>query len=83
MNKNLLKKYASLINEEKIKTFANKNNIQITSEETNYIIDILHNDLDNLLDKKNTYLESKRHLFSDELYKKILEYYETYSFYLD
>jgi DNA-directed RNA polymerase subunit F len=82
---NLIKKYALKINNEDIKVFCEKENINITDDEINTINKIIKSDIDNILISNDIpkYIEKYKPLFSDEVFTHILEYYNKYKTYIN
>lgn len=79
MNKNIIKMYANKITKEDIVNFAQKENVNITENETNIILNAIKNDIDILLSENAIiYLESYKGKISDNLYKKLEDLYYKY-----
>jgi len=79
MNKNIIKMYAYKITKDDIVNFAQKENVNITENETNIILNAIKNDIDILLSENAIiYLESYKGKISDNLYKKLEDLYYKY-----
>ena len=79
MNKNIIKVYANKITKEDIVNFAQKENVNITENETNIILNAIKNDIDILLSENAIiYLESYKGKISDNHYKKLEDLYYKY-----
>ena len=78
MNKNIIKKYASNLTKNDILSFAYKENITLSDTEVDIIFKAIHFDIDVLLDNPMSYLDDVKGKLSDEVYSKLLEFYEKY-----
>ncbi len=79
MNKNLIKKYIEKIEKKDIIEYALKENIYITENEMNLILELLKNDTDIILsDQFPKYIKEYKTFFSDELYNLIIEKFNKY-----
>ncbi len=78
MNKNIIKKYASNLTKNDILSFAYKENITLSDTEVDIIFKAIHFDIDVLLDNPMHYLDDVKGKLSDEVYSKLLEFYEKY-----
>ena len=79
MNKNIIKMYSYKITKDDIVNFAQKENVNITENETNIILNAIKNDIDILLSENAIiYLESYKGKISDNLYKKLEDLYYKY-----
>ena len=83
MNRNIIKKYISLIDKNMINNYALKENINLTRGE----LDIIYNSIKNDFDIISTtdfykYLSSFKDKLSTKVYNKLSDLYEKYKDYL-
>ncbi|MEG2457495.1 MAG: DUF2624 family protein [Bacilli bacterium] len=83
MYKSLIKAYVESITKSDIYTFATKENIEITKEETDIIFNAIKNDTDIILSSDfPSYMKKYNNILSQTLINKILEYYKKYENFL-
>lgn len=79
MNKNLIKKYIEKLEKKDIIEYAIKENISITENEMNLILELLKNDTDIILSNQfPEYIKEYKPFFSEALYSTILEKFDKY-----
>lgn len=84
MNKNLIKKYIEKLEKKDIVEYALKENISITENELNLILELLKNDTDIILSNQfPEYIKEYKTFFSDELYHTLLEKFKKYKGFID
>ncbi len=84
MNKNLIKKYIEKIEKKDIVEYALKENISITENEMNLLLELLKNDTDTILSNQfPEYIKEYKPFFSEQLYNIILEKFNKYKGFID
>lgn len=84
MNKNLIKKYIAKLEKKDIVEYALKENISITENEMNLILELLKNDTDIILSNQfPEYIKEYKPFLSNELYHILLEKYDKYKGFID
>ena len=78
MNKSVIKKYAANITKNDIVNFAYKENISLSDSEVDVIFKAIHFDIDILLEDPIAYLDDSKGKISDEVYTKLLDFYNKY-----
>ena len=78
MNKSVIKRYAANVTKNDIVSFAYKENVMVSDAEVDIIFKAIHFDIDVLLEDPIAYLEDYKDKLSDEVYLKLLEFYNKY-----
>ncbi len=78
MNKSVIKRYAANVTKNDIVSFAYKENVMVSDAEVDIIFKAIHFDIDVLLEDPIAYLEDYKDKLSDEVYSKLLEFYNKY-----
>ena len=78
MNKSVIKRYAANVTKNDIVSFAYKENVRVSDAEVDIIFKAIHFDIDVLLEDPIAYLEDYKDKLSDEVYLKLLEFYNKY-----
>ena len=78
MNKSVIKRYAVNVTKNDIVSFAYKENVMVSDAEVDIIFKAIHFDIDVLLEDPIAYLEDYKDKLSDEVYSKLLEFYNKY-----
>ena len=78
MNKSVIKRYAANVTKNDIVSFAYKENVMVSDAEVDIIFKAIHFDIDVLLEDPIDYLEDYKDKLSDEVYLKLLEFYNKY-----
>jgi len=78
MNKSVIKRYATNVTKNDIVSFAYKENVMASDAEVDIIFKAIHFDIDVLLEDPIAYLEDYKDKLSDEVYLKLLEFYNKY-----
>lgn len=78
MNKSVIKRYAANVTKNDIVSFAYKENVMVSDSEVDIIFKAIHFDIDVLLEDPIAYLEDYKDKLSDEVYSKLLEFYNKY-----
>lgn len=78
MNKSVIKRYAANVTKNDIVSFAYKENVMASDAEVDIIFKAIHFDIDVLLEDPIAYLENYKDKLSDEVYLKLLEFYNKY-----
>lgn len=79
MNKSLVKKYIEKIEKKDIIEYASKENVSITENELNLILEMIRNDSDIILSNQfPEYIQQHKNYFSEQLYNTIIEKYSKY-----
>ena len=78
MNKSVIKRYAANVTKNDILSFAYKENVMVSDAEVDIIFKAIHFDIDVLLEDPIAYLEDYKDKLSDEVYLKLLEFYNKY-----
>ena len=78
MNKSVIKRYAVNVTKNDIVSFAYKENVMVSDAEVDIIFKAIHFDIDVLLEDPIAYLEDYKDKLSDEVYLKLLEFYNKY-----
>ena len=79
----LIKNYVKNLKKEDILKYSNKENIILTNNELNIIYDSIKNDIDIILSKEfYNYLSTKKHLLTEDVYKKIIELSKKYEYFI-
>lgn len=78
MNKSVIKRYAANVTKNDIVSFAYKENVMVSDAEVDIIFKAIHFDIDVLLEDPIAYLEDYKNKLSDEVYLKLLEFYNKY-----
>lgn len=78
MNKSVIKRYAANVTKNDIVSFAYKENVMVSDAEVDIIFKAIHFDIDVLLEDPIAYLENYKDKLSDEVYLKLLEFYNKY-----
>ena len=78
MNKSVIKRYAANVTKNDIVSFAYKENVMVSDAEVDIIFKAIHFDIDVLLEDPIAYLEDYKNKLSDEVYSKLLEFYNKY-----
>lgn len=78
MNKSVIKRYAANVTKNDIVSFAYKENVMVSDAEVDIIFKAIHFDIDVLLEDPIAYLEDYKDKLGDEVYLKLLEFYNKY-----
>ena len=78
MNKSVIKRYVANVTKNDIVSFAYKENVMVSDAEVDIIFKAIHFDIDVLLEDPIAYLEDYKNKLSDEVYSKLLEFYNKY-----
>ena len=76
--KSLLKNYIDLLNLDKFKSFALKNNINLKDEELDYILNLVKTNYEDILINDEKYLNQIKSNINPSEYQKIEELYKYY-----
>ena len=76
--KSLLKNYIDLLTIDKLKIFTTKNNINLSDNELNYILNLVKENYDDILINEDKYLNNIKENIKEEEFKKIKELYTYY-----
>ena len=76
--KSLIKNYIDLLNIDKLKEFALKNNITLTDIELNYLLNLVKNNYEDILKDDTKYLEDAKNNINPTEFVKIKELYIYY-----
>ncbi len=69
--KSLIKNYIDKLDINKLKEFANKNEIELSNEELKYIYSLIKNNIDDILIDENPYLKNLKENINNTSYQKI------------
>lgn len=76
--KSLIKNYIDLLNIEKLKTFSLKYNINLTNSELEYILNLLKNNYDDIINNDEKYLENIKNNINPLEFNKLKALYTHY-----
>lgn len=76
--KSLIKNYIELLNTDKLKEFATNNNINLSDNEIEYLLNLVKNNYENILKDDSKYLEEIKNNITHTEYVKIKELYLYY-----
>ena len=76
--KSLIKNYIDLLNIDKLKEFALKNNINLTDSELNYLLNLVKNNYEDILKDDIKYLEDVKNNINPTEFIKIKQLYLYY-----
>lgn len=83
MDRNVIKRYISMLDKNMIEKFALKQKIELTSHELDVIYKGIKEDFDNFLDSDfYKQIANYKNDLSDKVYNKIIELYEKYKNYI-
>ena len=76
--KGLIRNYINLLTIDKLKEFGLKNNINLTDNELNYLLNLIKNNCDDILKDDTKYLEDVKNNINPTEFVKIKELYLYY-----
>lgn len=76
--KSLIKNYIDLLTIDKLQEFADKNNINLTNNELNYILNLIQENYDDIIKNDTIYLEKLKNNINENEFIKIKELYLYY-----
>jgi len=76
--KSLIKNYIELLTIDKLKEFSSKNNINLTDNELNYLLNLVKNNFEDILKDDTKYLEDVKNNINPTEFIKIKELYLYY-----
>ena len=76
--KSLIKNYIELLSVDKLKEFGSKNNINLTNNELNYLLNLVKNNFEDIMKDDTKYLEDVKNNINPTEFVKIKELYLYY-----
>ena len=76
--KSLIKNYIELLSVDKLKEFSLKNNINLTDNELNYLLNLVKNNYEDIIKNDTKYLENLKNNINHTEFIKIKELYLYY-----
>ena len=76
--KSLIKNYIDLLSIEKIEEYTLKNNIKLTKDEIEYLLDLIKNNYEDIIKNDEKYIREIKNNISNTESKKIIELYLKY-----
>lgn len=76
--KSLIKNYIDLLNSNKLKEFASKNNINLKDSEIQYLLNLVKHNFEDILKDDTKYLNEVKNNINPNEYEKIINLYTHY-----